>query len=51
MPCQRHVHIVAAQQQMFADGFSPQCVVRFDFHDRQVGCAAADIDDQDHVAG
>ena len=47
---ERHVHVVAAQQQMFADGLAAERVVVFDFDDRQIRRAAADIDDQHDVA-
>ena len=52
--CQREVHVVAAEQQVVADGETLQTqfsVNLVDRHQRQVGRAATDINHQQHVAG
>ncbi len=50
---EREVHVVAAEQDMLADRHAMQFQIAFALHDRdqrEVGRAAAYVDDQDHVA-
>ena len=52
-PREREIHVVAAQQDVFADGdaFQAKLAVFFGDGDQgEVGGAAADIDDEDQVA-
>ena len=50
---ERKVHVVAAEQDVFANGDTVECqlaVLLFDGDQREVGCAAADVDDEDEIA-
>ena len=51
---QREIHVVAAEQDVLADGHAVErqfAIALGDGDEREVGGAAADIDDQDQVAG
>ena len=51
--CEREIHVVAAEQDVFADGDALEAKFAAFFGDgdqREVGGAAADIDDEDEVA-
>ena len=46
----RHVHVVAPQQQMFADSFSAEREILFDFDDCQICSTTTDINDEHGIA-